>query len=58
MKIALFLLKTIRGLFYIGVISFIALFLISIFLPENVENAINIFKNLFQITWHLQINGV
>lgn len=50
MKIALFLLKTIRGLFYIGVISFIALFLISIFLPENVENAINIFKNLFQIT--------
>ena len=38
-------------LFVIGIalISFVATFFLTIFMPENVQNAIQIFKNLLQI---------
>lgn len=41
--------KVILNIFYILFLSVLAIFFITIFMPDNVVNAIEIFKNLLKI---------
>lgn len=49
MEIFLLFIKIIFAIIMISFCSIVLTFFISIFLPENVQTALNIFKNLFQI---------
>jgi hypothetical protein len=41
--------KFVSNIITIGFVAGIVIFIIAVFMPENMQNAIEIFKNLFQI---------
>lgn len=47
MKILTALIKTLLSIFFILFLTGIAIFFLTIFMPEQVLNAIEIFKNIF-----------
>lgn len=49
MKILTMMVKFVLSIVFILLCSFLATFFLTVFMPENVLNAIEIFKNLLQI---------
>ena len=43
------LVKLTRNIIFISFLFLLSVFVVAIFLPQNVQSAINIFKNLFKI---------